>query len=73
MYATEFETIITHSSIQIPDYQNFKNKQVRVIILEKESEQELQNTDDFISKITKNPKHVSSDVKFLSRDKANER
>ena len=73
MYATEFKTIIKGSSIQIPDYENFKNKQVRVIILESEPEQQELKKDDFISRITTKPKHVSSDVEFLSREQANER
>lgn len=73
MYATEFQTIIKDSSIQIPDYENFKNKKVRVIILETESDKHVLNKDDFISRITTKPKHVSSDVEFLSREEANER
>ena len=73
MYATEFETIIKDSTIKIPDYENFKNKQVRVIILETECEHREPDSDDFISQLTANPRHIASDMAFLSRDEANER
>ncbi len=73
MYATEFKTTIKGSTVQIPDYENFKNKQVKVIILESDENKNVIKKDDFISKMIKEPKHVPAGLKFMSRDEANER
>ncbi len=77
MYATEFKTIIKGLMIKIPDYEHFKNKSVRVIILEEEPEEQnilkMPDKEDFISRLSKSPRHVPSDIVFLSRDDANAR
>lgn len=74
MYATEFQTTVTNQYIQIPNFERFQNKEVRVIILDK-----IQNStskigkNDFINRLINNPKIISSPIQFLSRDEANER
>jgi hypothetical protein len=74
MYATEFQTIVTDQYIQIPDFERFKNKEVRIIILDGISNNIKKTKDnDFISRMTQHPKKISKDTKFLSRDEANER
>ncbi len=75
MYATEFQTVIKDSYIKIPDFEHFKNKEVRIIILDikPSSTTGLIEAEDFIERSIKNPKHISEDVSFLSRDEANER
>ncbi len=74
MYATEFQTIIKDSHIKIPDYENFKNKEVRVIILDSSTETDQTiKQDDFIEQLIRKPRHISSDIDFFSRDEANER
>lgn len=39
MYATEFQTIIKNGYIQIPNYERFKDREVRIIILDNIQEQ----------------------------------
>ena len=73
MYATEFQTVIKNSYIQVPDYKKFKNKSVRVIILDTEPENDSAIKNDFIERIVNKPRHISSDTNFLSREEANER
>ncbi len=34
MYATEFETTVTNQYIQIPNFERYKNREVRIIILD---------------------------------------
>jgi len=74
MYATEFQTVVTDQYIQIPNFERFKNREVRIIILDTISNNidEIKNN-DFISRMTKRPKKISADTKFLSRDEANKR
>ena len=74
MYATEFQTIVTNQYIQIPNFERFKNREVRIIILDTISNKidKIKNN-DFISRMTKRPKIISADTKFLSREEANER
>jgi len=74
MYATEFKTIIDEPYIKIPEYENFKGQEVRVILLniDKPTIAEAEKKEDFFERITKNPKHIK-DVKFLSREEAHER
>ena len=74
MYATEFQTIVTNQYIQIPNFERFKNREVRIIILDTISNNiEKIKNNDFISRMTQNPRQISSDTKFLSREEANER
>jgi len=74
MYATEFQTVVTNQYIQIPNFERFKNREVRIIILDTISNNidKIKNN-DFISRMTKRPKKISADTKFLSREEANER
>jgi hypothetical protein len=74
MYATEFQTIVTNQYIQIPNFERFKNREVRIIILDTISNNiDKIINNDFISRMTKNPKRIPANTKFLSRDEANER
>jgi len=74
MYATEFQTTITNQYIQIPNFERFKNREVRIIILDTISNNiDKIKENDFISRMTKRPKKISANTKFLSRDEANER
>jgi hypothetical protein len=75
MYATEFQTVINEPYIQVPNYEAFKGHEVRVVLLnidEKSNNEVFDKKEDFFDRITKNPKHVKN-VKFLSREEANER
>ncbi len=74
MYATEFQTIVKDPYIQIPEYEKFKNREVRIIILEMATvHAEESINDDFISKMVHTPRHIAPETVFLSRDEANER
>ena len=72
MYATEFKTVIDEPYIKIPEYEKFKGKKVRVVLLHLENEEKREKKEDFFEKIIKNPKHIK-DVTFLTREEANER
>lgn len=74
MYATEFKTIIKDSHINIPEFEKFKNKEVRVIVIDISEKIETNtNKNDFISRVIKEPKHIKANDNFLSREEANER
>ena len=74
MYAQEFQTTITDPYITIPDFERFKNKQVRIIILDTNTKAAIANNrDDFIANASNHPKKVSHDLHFLSRDDAHAR
>ena len=72
MYATEFKTIINEPYIKIPEYEKFKGKEVRVVLLNLQKNKKRDKKEDFFDKIVKNPKHIK-DVTFLTREEANER
>ncbi len=72
MYATEFKTVIDEPYIKIPEYEKFKGKKVRVVLLYLKNEKKREKKEDFFEKIIKNPKHIK-DVTFLTREEANER
>jgi len=72
MYATEFKAIIDEPYIKIPEYEKFKGKEVRVVLLHLENNTKSDKKEDFFDKIIKNPKHIK-DVTFLTREEANER
>ena len=75
MYATEFQTVITEPYIYIPNYEAFKGHEVRIVVLNIDSENNkisLPKKEDFFERITKNPKQINN-VQFLSREEANER
>jgi len=75
MYATEFQTIINEPYIKIPEYDTLKGKNVRVLFLVENESNETDSVtkdEDFFERMTKNPKHIKN-VKFLSREEANER
>jgi len=72
MYVTEFKTIIDEPYIKIPEYEKFKGKEVRVVLLDLQNSKKKDKKEDFFDKIVKNPKHIK-DVTFLSREEANER
>ena len=76
MYATEFQTVINKPYIYIPNYEEFKGCEVRVVLLNLNKDTGMKKTIDessFISEIIKNPRHIDTDCNFLSRDEANER
>lgn len=75
MYATEFQTIINEPYIHIPNYEEFKGHEVRIVVLN--IDKEVKNTEsiadeDFFDRITKDPKQINN-IQFLSREEANER
>ena len=75
MYATEFQTVINEPYIHIPNYEVFKGHEVRIVVLNIDSEEKNiapTKNEDFFERITKNPKHINN-VQFLSREEANER
>ncbi|NOQ31828.1 MAG: hypothetical protein GQ570_11960 [Helicobacteraceae bacterium] len=74
MYATEFQTVISEPYIFIPNYENFKGHEVRVVLLDidKKNSNLVIDKEDFFDRITKEPKNINN-IKFLSRDEANER
>ena len=51
MHVTEFKTIVKDSYIEIPDFEYFKNKEVKIIIFDLKKEQ-----DGISSKKVFNPK-----------------
>ena len=74
MYAQEFQTTITDPYITIPDFKRFKNKQVRIIILDTNTESTAANSgNDFITHASNHPKKVSHDLHFFSRGDAHAR
>jgi len=74
MNAIEFQTTIKNSFVQIPNYEEFENKQVRIIILDESTTQNTQKkTSNFIAKYSQNPIDIDNTTTFLSRDEANER
>ena len=74
MNAIEFETTITNSFIQIPNYKEFENKQVKIIVIDNTASIPTQeDKNDFIESLTKKPRHISLNTVFFSRDEANER
>ena len=73
MYATEFKTIVNEPFIAIPDYEKFKGKEVRVVVLNLENGTDKEeHQEDFFDAIIKHPKHIEN-LSFLSREEANER
>lgn len=75
MYATEFQTVINEPYVHIPNYEAFKGHEVRIVVLNIDSENSnmvLNKKEDFFERITKNPKKINN-VQFLSREEANER
>ena len=76
MYATEFQTVINEPYIFIPNYEEFKGHEVRVVLLNLNKDTGMKKTvgeSSFISEIIKNPRHIDVESNFLSRDEANER
>jgi len=73
MHAIEFQTTITNSFVQIPNYEEFANKQVRIIVLDATATSTKHEHKDFIAKYAKNPISIANDVNFFTRDEANER
>lgn len=76
MYATEFQTIINEPYIHIPNYEAFKGHEVRVVLLNLDNDIKIKepiNDSNFINDIINNPRHIESNINFLSRDEANER
>jgi len=77
MYATEFQTVISEPYIHIPNYEIFKGHKVRIIVLDVEKieskYQDIEDEEDFIDYLIKNPIKLPKDFKFLSREEANER
>ena len=72
MYATEFKTVINEPFIAIPEYEKFKGKEVRVVLLNLDNQSNKEQHEDFFDKIIKHPKHIEN-ASFLSREEANER
>jgi hypothetical protein len=75
MYATEFQTVINEPYIYIPNYEEFKGHDVRVVLLNIDGDNikpSSNKKEDFFDRITKNPKNIKN-IDFLSRDEANER
>jgi len=74
MHAIEFQTTLTDAVVRVPDYQQFLNKPVRIIILDNSpSEKTLSHSDGFIHSLTQRPVTLAPDSSFLSRDEAHER
>jgi len=73
MNAMEFQTTITNSFVQIPNYEEFANKQVKIIILDATPALPRQEHKGFIDKYTKNPVSIAENKDFFTRDEANER
>ncbi len=63
MYAMEFETDVRGQYIKIPDYQKFKFKHVKVVLMAKETVEEPEakryNFDDLAGKLNWNGNAVS--------------
>jgi len=73
MNAIEFQTTITNSFVQIPNYEEFENKQVRIIVLDATPILPKQESKGFISNYAENPVSIEGNTHFLTRDEANER
>jgi hypothetical protein len=76
MYATEFQIIINEPYIKIPEYEKFKGQEVRIIVLNINKKNYISTTEheeDFIEYLANNPIKLDNNLKFLSRDEANER
>ena len=75
MYATEFQTVINNPYIKIPEYERFKGQEVRIIVLQGKKKKDIPTIkeEDFIEYLANNPIKLDKDLKFLSRDEANER
>ena len=74
IHAIEFQTTLTDAVVQVPDYQQFLNKPVRVIILDNSpSDKTPSHSDGFIRSLTQRPVTLSSNSSFLSRNEAHER
>jgi len=73
MNAIEFQTTITNSFVQIPNYEEFENRQVRIIILDNTPALPKQESGGFIAKYTANPISIANNTDFFTRDEANER
>ncbi len=73
MNAIEFQTTITNSFVQIPNYEEFENKQVRIIVLDDTPTLPKQGNKGFIDSYAKNPVPIANNTHFLTRDEANER
>lgn len=74
MNAIEFQTTITNSFVPIPNYKEFENKQVKIIVIDNSASlPQQQNKHSFIALLTQKPIHISSDTAFYSRNEANER
>ncbi len=72
MYATEFKTIVNEPFIAIPEYEKFKGKEVRIVVLNLENQSSEEKQEDFFDTIIRQPKHIEN-ISFLSREEANER
>ena len=68
MYAVEFETYANEPTITIPEFEKFKGKEIRVIILDKETKRKRENDLDFFDKFRFDLNHFHFD-----RDEANAR
>jgi len=73
MNAIEFQTTITNSFVQIPNYEAFENKQVKIIVLDATPSLPKLESNGFISNYTKNPVSMEKNTDFFTRDEANER
>jgi len=73
MNAIEFQTTITNSFVQIPNYEEFENKQVKIIVIDATPTSSKKNTNGFIHQYSENPVSINDDILFLTRDEANER
>ena len=70
MYATEFKTFIDKPFIEIPEYENFKGQEVRVVLLSLDNQkiEKSNNKLDFFDKYQLDISNFRFD-----RDEANER
>ncbi len=74
MNATEFQTVIDDPYIKIPDYENFKGRRVRIIVIGVDKRESADDRDgDFIDYMVSHPVDLKDATKFLSREEANER
>jgi len=76
MYATEFQAVINNPYIKIPEYERFKGQEVRIIVLHTKKKTHIpiiEDKDDFIKYLANNPIKLDKELKFLSREDANER
>ena len=70
----EFNTTINNNYIKIPNYEKLKGHKVKVILIDN-TDTILDNKKDFdfIEYFSNNPIELAEDVKYLSREEANER